>query len=105
MTKEELEKAQMIGALTEMKQGEFNETNSLLEKLRRKRKAEGGSGAPLVVPMHLRDASAGRAIIVTDADLDPKGPQISPEVNSAINRASITAQDEATLVPAIDREG
>ena len=63
--------AQMAAAMTEHKREEFNETRSLLDQLRRTRAARGGVGAPLQVPLHLRDAAAGMGIVVTDADLDP----------------------------------
>lgn len=62
-----LERAQLGMALTEAKRAEFDDTLSILDKLRATRKARGGVGAPLQVPLHLR---AGTEIVITDADLD-----------------------------------
>jgi len=51
------------------------ETLSVLDALRRSRKARGGVGAPLQVPANLRDAAAGQGIIITDADLNAPDPR------------------------------
>lgn len=53
------------------KQGE---TLSVLDELRRTRKARGGVGAPLNVPANLRE---GTEIVITDADLKPQKPTVS----------------------------
>lgn len=58
---------------------EHQEINKTLEMLRKTRKARGGAGAPLQVPVHLRDAAAGKPILVTDADLSPNTPRKSRE--------------------------
>lgn len=61
----------MTMALTEGRRAENDETKSLLDRLRATRKARGGTGAPLEVPAHLRDAASGVGIVITDADLNP----------------------------------
>lgn len=66
--REALEKAQMTAALTEAKRAEQGEVLSTLDMLRRTRKARGGTGAPLQVPLHLQSSAA---IVITDADLKP----------------------------------
>lgn len=47
------------------------DTLSLLDKLRATRKARGGSGAPLLVPAHLRDIASddAKGVVITDEDL------------------------------------
>lgn len=57
--------------LAEDKRREQSETLSVLDVLRRTRKARGGTGAPLAVPADLRDAADGKGVVITDADLDP----------------------------------
>lgn len=66
--------------LAEQKRQDQNETKSVLDHLRKTRKARGGVGAPLIVPAHLQDASMGQGIVITDADLalpgdENEGPQ------------------------------
>jgi len=44
---------------------------SVLDKLRATRKARGGVGAPLIVPVHLQGAADGKpSIIITDEELN-----------------------------------
>lgn len=57
--------------LVEEKRKEQGSTLSVLDALRRSRKARGGTGAPLTVPANLQDAAAGQGILITDADLNP----------------------------------
>lgn len=66
--REALEKAQLTTALTEAKRAEFDDTKRVLDQLRATRKARGGVGAPLQVPLHLQSSAA---IVITDADLKP----------------------------------
>jgi hypothetical protein len=49
---------------------ENDQTKSLLDKLRSIRKAAGGVGEPLKVPRHLKAASEGVGIVITDEDLE-----------------------------------
>lgn len=51
--------------LVEEKRREQGETLSVLDALRRTRKARGGVGAPLIVPRNL----SGKEIVITDDDL------------------------------------
>lgn len=85
-----LERAQIAAALTEAKRAEFDDTKSILDKLRATRKARGGVGAPLQVPNHLRPDTA---IIITDADLDAAA--------KAVDRDQL----EADAMDALDNEG
>lgn len=66
--REALERAQMAAALTVAKQAEQDEVKLTLDRLRATRKARGGVGAPLQVPIHLQSSAA---IVITDADLKP----------------------------------
>jgi hypothetical protein len=50
-------------------QEQQDETRKVLDYLRKTRKSRGGTGAPLEIPPHLRDASEGAGIVITDADL------------------------------------
>ncbi len=69
--------------VVEEKKKEFGETLTVLESLRRSRKARGGVGAPLQVPARL----AGAPLIITDADLKPSKP-ISDGLDMAIDDAN-----------------
>lgn len=64
------DKEALSKVLVEEKQREQGETLSVLDALRRTRKARGGVGAPLQVPAHLKDASKGTGIIITDEDVE-----------------------------------
>lgn len=56
--------------MVEEKRKSQEETLSVLDVLRKTRKARGGVGAPLDVPAHLRGAADGKpSIIITDEDL------------------------------------
>lgn len=61
-----------LAAQEKLKQ--FQETRAVLDTLRAARKARGGVGAPLGVPAHLKGASTGRGIVITDADLREDTP-------------------------------
>lgn len=68
--KQALERAQLTTAVTADLVASQNETRSILDQLRRTRKARGGTGKPLEVPGNLKDAAQGQGIIITDADLN-----------------------------------
>lgn len=63
--------------------GRHGETLSVLDKLRATRKSRGGTGAPLQVPGHLKDAAEGIGIVITDADL-----------NTGLTKAIAESEDE-----------
>lgn len=67
-----LEKAQITQVLTEETRRQQDETKKILDYLRQTRKSRGGTGKPLEVPAHLKDASEGIGVIITDADLKPE---------------------------------
>lgn len=64
-----LRDAQFVAALTESKRSEQGEVLSTLDKLRATRASRGGVGAPLSIPLHLKEGA--NTIIITDATNAP----------------------------------
>lgn len=61
---------ELTKVLLEEKRRQQGETLSVLDMLRKTRASRGGTGAPLEIPGHLKDAASGHGIIITDADLN-----------------------------------
>jgi len=58
-----------------------NETRSVLDVLRATRKSRGGTGAPLQVPAHLKEAAEGKpSVVLTDADLKTGDMKLSTPI-------------------------